>query len=481
MSNYIMDDSSAHKERSLKEWREIFTISTRKSGLNISEYLGAAKVVYISDTMGKTEVGSISKEAFPKDVIVLCSKKLFAKLAQENKDATVCAFLSDTSLFTEDEKEYLTAVFKKDPARYLEQVIMSEDQIALAEGLKLCASKKWLDECFSMTERLGKTNMNFVLLDFSSKSIEKPAPKRKKPSPAQNDAAAGAISIKEARKTFKLSVGEDGIAIIGYKGDSADVVIPEQIAEHKVIEIRRAAFENNEIIKSATLPQTIVKIGESAFHCCKNLIKINIPDSVESIGTYAFRGCEKLRDITLPKKIRKVGESAFSGCPGLADENGFTIYKDCLYGYFGKDTVVILPNGIKQIEGAAFWRNDKLEEIILPESLKSIKYKAFLGCTSLKQINLPAELKTIGEYAFYDCLSLTSIEIPQNVKKLEPGVFSGCINLEHVKLGLGTTEISKQEVACFFACDKLTLHAPAGSYAERYAKENGIRFSALKE
>lgn len=457
MGNYIMDDSSMRKERSLKEWREIFTISTRKTGLNIKEYLGSAKVVYLPDMMGNAAVGSIDKAAFPKDVIVLCSNWLFAKLSLENKDATVCALLSDASIFTEEEKEYLTAVFKKSPARYLEQVILLEDQIALAEGLKLCASKKLLDECFEMTEHLGKTNMNFVLLDFSSKTIEKSAQK-KVPASIQNDAAACAITIKEARKTFSLSVGKEGIIISGYKGDSADLIIPEQIEEHKVVEIKGAAFDQNEIIQSVVLPQTLKKIGESAFHFCKQLKKICIPDSVESIGAYAFAGCENLREITLPKKISKVGEAAFLNCPGLADENGFAIYKDCLYGYFGTETTVTVPQNVKKI--GVF---------------------AFSDLIHIKEIALPDRLKTIGLEAFSHCSSLTSIFIPAGVKKLESGTFCGCVNLEHAYLTSSITEIDKYSLPCFFSCEKLTIHAPAGSYAEVYAKENNITFVAENE
>ena len=474
MSNYIMDDSSARKERSLKEWREIFTISTRKAGLNISAYLGNAKVVYLPDAMGKTEVASISKEAFAKDVIILCGKRLFAKLVQENKDATVCAFLSDSSIFAEDEKEYLTVVFKKDPARYLEQIIMREDQIALSEGLKLCATKKWLDECFAMTERLGKTNMNFVLLDFSSKPAEKPAPKKKNPEPAQNDAAADAVSLKDARKIFSLSVGKDGIIITGYKGDSPDVVIPSQIGEHKVIAIKEKAFAQNDTVQNVVLPDTLVKIGSEAFYTCKNLAKINIPDSVERIDAYAFAWCTSLKDLQMPVSIRKIGGGAFIRCPGFADENGFAIYKNHLYGYYGTDTAVTVPKGVKVVDYRAFHCMDKIREIILPDKLKTIEYHAFQGCTSLQRINLPESLTAIETGAFYDCKMLVSLEIPADVKNLQSGTFYGCESLENIRMG-GATEILGFP---FLTCNKLTIHAPAASSVEAHAKELDIPFVA---
>ena len=41
----------------------------------------------------------------------------------------------------------------------------------------------------------------------------------------------------------------------------------------------------------------------------------------------------------------------------------------------------------------------------------------------------------------------------------------------------GVTSIG---VLAFWGCTKLTIHAPAGSYGEQYAKENKIPFAAQK-
>ena len=42
----------------------------------------------------------------------------------------------------------------------------------------------------------------------------------------------------------------------------------------------------------------------------------------------------------------------------------------------------------------------------------------------------------------------------------------------------GVTEIGS---SAFDGCKKLTIHAPAGSAAEQYAKENGIRLEAARK
>ena len=45
-----------------------------------------------------------------------------------------------------------------------------------------------------------------------------------------------------------------------------------------------------------------------------------------------------------------------------------------------------------------------------------------------------------------------------------------------VVIPAGVTEIGS---SAFDGCKKLTIHAPAGSYAEQYARENDIKFQPL--
>ena len=71
----------------------------------------------------------------------------------------------------------------------------------------------------------------------------------------------------------------------------------------------------------------------------------------------------------------------------------------------------------------------KLEKIILPESVTSIGQNAFAFCTNLLEVTIPGSVTSIDSSAFFEC---------PNVK----------------------------------------IKAPAGSYAETYAKENNIPFVA---
>ena len=53
--------------------------------------------------------------------------------------------------------------------------------------------------------------------------------------------------------------------------------------------------------------------------------------------------------------------------------------------------------------------------------------------------------------------------------------FAGCVFMTDICLPASVVEIG---VDAFKDCHKLTIHAPAGSYAEDYAQENNIPFVA---
>ena len=87
----------------------------------------------------------------------------------------------------------------------------------------------------------------------------------------------------------------------------------------------------------------------------------------------------------------------------------------------------------------------------LPAALTSIEEQAFEGCGAYGVI-LPEGCLTIGSRAFAESEKLQRVEIPESVNSIAGDAFTGCPNV------------------CIFA--------PAGSYAERYAEEAGLPFTA---
>ena len=206
---------------------------------------------------------------------------------------------------------------------------------------------------------------------------------------------------------------------------------------------RNADFqtEGNVLIRYAgkerdvVIPKGIKEIGNgSALTFFQtNVVSVEIPPSVTTIGGYAFYNCGTLTKVVIPKSVKTIGHHAFRECSSLK--------------------AVSIPDDITIIERECFW-----------------------GCTGLKTIKLPKALKIIEEKAFSGCVSVINIIIPEGAEVIEDGAFWGDECLETVTIPSTVTKIGEM---AFSDCNKLTICAPAGSNAERYAKENGIPFRAI--
>lgn len=69
---------------------------------------------------------------------------------------------------------------------------------------------------------------------------------------------------------------------------------------------------------------------------------------------------------------------------------------------------------------------------------------------------------------------LETIVIEEGVEKIDRQAFAGCIELKEVSIPTSVTEIG--EKVFDKANDALVLTVQPGSYAESYAKENGIAY-----
>ena len=85
----------------------------------------------------------------------------------------------------------------------------------------------------------------------------------------------------------------------------------------------------------------------------------------------------------------------------------------------------------------------------------------------------------LGEYTFYGCSNLEEINIPSKVTEINSGVFLECPKLKTLEIPKTVTHILGNEYMPF---DKeITLKVYANSYAEKYAKNNGLNYIVLGE
>ncbi len=194
-------------------------------------------------------------------------------------------------------------------------------------------------------------------------------------------------------------------------------------------------------------------IAANALWTRTQFTSVELPDSLEVIGETAFFYCTGLTSIKLPKRLRSIGGNAFLNCDGLES--------------------IEIPDSVTELGYQSFSGCKSLVSVKLPQNLSVLESAVFGYCDSLRSIKLPADLKELRSEAFTNCTSLESIELPEGLTKIDDLVFSGCSSLRTVIIPDTVTAIYND---AFLGCDKLTIYGKKGSYAENYAKINGIPF-----
>lgn len=155
-------------------------------------------------------------------------------------------------------------------------------------------------------------------------------------------------------------------------------------------------------------------------------------------------------------------------------DNAFNNYKNL--------EEVIVPGTVEKIGEFSFALNHNLKKVTLNEGVKEIGMECFSQDTALVEVSLPSTLKTITSYAFVYCPSLEKITIPDGVENIELGAFARCEKLNEVHIPKSVTIIqqvnSDIDSAVFEESPNVTIYAPKGSYAEKYAKQENIKFVA---
>lgn len=339
----------------------------------------------------------------------------------------------------------------------------------------------------------------------------------------------------EVRAEFEID--EDGV-LTKYNGNGGDIRIPDGVCG-----IGKYSFWNCSNITSVIIPDSVPWIGEYAFWGCGSLTNIRIPDCVTEIGEYAFGGCKRLINISIPRGLTRINIDTFCGCVGLPSidiPKTITEIDDCAFFHCWNLTNITIPDSVIKIGEGAFSDCKKLKHITIPNSVQKIgewafhgcdklsilassssyaemyakehkipfsftdfeiedcvlkKYKgndscvripdgvtkiggwAFSGRGSLTNVSLPNSVTMIGKGAFSDCRSLTSINIPNDVTEIEGLAFKCCCCLESIEISDSVTKIGSN---AFGGCgEHFAIHAPAGSYAEQYARENKIYFQSI--
>ncbi len=201
-----------------------------------------------------------------------------------------------------------------------------------------------------------------------------------------------------------------------YNGIEKKIVLPSEIGKAKV-----------SVVGMLALSPVNIKKSDECYLTRNSIEEIVVSEGITTIETGAFKGCSELRKVTLPKSLISIESDAFRECKKLE--------MVCFNGENNTDgSDAEEADGLKSIDGSAFW-----------------------GCDALKEIKIPNTVKTIGNYAFYCCSKLTNIVFPETLEELGSFAFYGTAY-----------------TLPFWNCEKLTIYTSAGSVAEQYAKDHGI-------
>lgn len=121
--------------------------------------------------------------------------------------------------------------------------------------------------------------------------------------------------------------------------------------------------------------------------------------------------------------------------------------------------------------GKGAFSKEKVDELTLPEGLVGIGENAFRMCRRLKVVNLPHSLRYIGIRAFSRCSELTTLTLPEGLETIDMYAFYRCSKLTEITIPNSVKTISPK---AFVQSSKVTIKCEKGSYAEEFAKENGL-------
>ena len=256
----------------------------------------------------------------------------------------------------------------------------------------------------------------------------------------------------------------------------------------KLKKIGDGVFTSCANLKSVDLSKTKVEtIGERAFINCKRLVSAKLPNTVKSLGKCAFMMCPKLKSVKLSKGLTKISASLFESCDKLDEvkiPGSVKKIEKFAFAYCCNLTDIEIHDKVRSIGAGAFSGCEKLKKLRLPLSLEKIGKSAFRN-TAVERVVLPSGIKGIPSYAFSECENLKSVSIPNGVTSIGDGVFDACPKLKTLSVPKSVKKIGAKAYGFDFAAEKrisgCKIYGVKGSAAQKYAKNNGIKFSTLEK
>lgn len=274
-------------------------------------------------------------------------------------------------------------------------------------------------------------------------------------------------------------------------------------------------------IKYVLIEDGITSIGNDAFYKCKQLTHVYIPNTITNIGSYTFAQCNKLQNIVIPESVKYIGKCGFQintvvwglkniimrgNAPKIEDDTFMYVFAklvvpDNASGYKGRAWANMAIYSKNQIYGMCgedlTWQLTDKGELKINGTGDMYSYTHGSGPSEgtyqndwtpwesihdqIKEVSISVKNGTIGDEAFNGCSNLIKVTINSGIKKLGKRVFNGCNNLKVVVIPESVTSMGEMNWdSTFQGCDSdFTIYCTKGSYAEKYAKENKMKYQYI--
>lgn len=333
-------------------------------------------------------------------------------------------------------KKWLPVIFKEDNVKFL----------SIYGDAKKITAANFEEEFLNPAIAANAKECLAYLLDWKNRNLSGKPAKRMTSTLDKDPYAVG-----EMKKLWLFETLEDGsLELTCYKGSDTEVSVPPRIGKKAVSRIGAMAFSP---VRDRRTP--------AQCDAMRAITKIFIPNTVTRIHESMIRACTGLKELTV-EDGNPVYHTA-GNC--LIETESKTLICGCLTSVIPTDGSVTAI-GCSAFEG--LWPLTSLE---IPDTVNRIGAHAF-GYTKLVSLSIPHGVTIIPEYCFDHCEDLTEILIPDSVTEIEHSAIYACMKLKDIYVPASVTKIGD------FVFSKAVIHAPAGSYAEEYARINNKRFIA---
>ena len=214
----------------------------------------------------------------------------------------------------------------------------------------------------------------------------------------------------------------------------------------------------------------LVDIQASALSFSSLAPQINIPNSVVSIGGGAM-ATTTMKSLNLPASVASIGDGAFASnhyLQSIEVDPSNPIF--CVVGHS-------LIRRMQKRELLRFASDEQEVHYTVPSGITSIGCRAFSACNNLASPTMNDDVHHVGEGAFMNCELLGSLRLSHDLWDIDDRAFWGCSSLAAIEIPPSVNSMGKD---VFHECSPdLVLTVAEGSYAERWARENGVAYKTL--